>query len=317
MKDEWQINAYVISHIGKVRRNLEDNFLLDNGNYINLNAQERISLDDPNGKHQYVEESYESRKSTSGIFAVCDGMGGCNSGEIASYIAVRSLADYKDKIVNSPDIKTSIDYYQEYVYMTNKAILDYCNSNPESRGMGTTLVSLLIKDNAAAIINLGDSSAFIYKDNQLRKISKTHTEGQRLVDLKIVSENELIGVKSRNALTRYLGMDEKIGIPLGDISDLYDIGDKQYFILCSDGLTDCVTEDKINEMLNRNEQINIVEVANLLLREALIGIDGKNGGADNITVLLVEVRKLKKNLFIKFLGEYEKVLRNCITGLKD
>ena len=283
------ITSYAISHIGKVRSNHEDNFLLDNGQVIDIKTQKNIKIDKNIDSKQYIESSYKKR-TNKGIFTVCDGMGGHNCGEIASFIAVRNLLKLKDKILQNDNIQSSIDSFQKYIEYTNKDILNFSKQNNETKGMGTTLVSLIIKNKKAALINLGDSTAFAYEKNKLSKITKSHTEGQRLLDLGIISKDEVKKLRIKNALTRFLGMSEEMGTPVGDVHEI-DVNNDMYFILCSDGLTDILSEDKIEEVLNELKNQPIKNIARYLVNAALIGDENTKGGRDNITVVIVKVEK--------------------------
>lgn len=217
-------------------------------------------------------------------------MGGHNCGEIASFIAVRNLLKLKDKILQNDNIQSSIDSFQKYIEYTNKDILNFSKQNNETKGMGTTLVSLIIKNKKAALINLGDSTAFAYEKNKLSKITKSHTEGQRLLDLGIISKDEVKKLRIKNALTRFLGMSEEMGTPVGDVHEI-DVNNDMYFILCSDGLTDILSEDKIEEVLNELKNQPIKNIARYLVNAALIGDENTKGGRDNITVVIVKVEK--------------------------
>lgn len=285
----YKITSYAMSHIGKVRSNHEDNFLLDNGDLIDNKIQKNIKIDHAINSKQYIESSYNKR-TNQGIFTVCDGMGGHNCGEIASFIAVKNLSKLKDKILQNNNIQSSIVSFQKYIEYTNNDILNFSKNNNETKGMGTTLVSLIIKNKKAAIINLGDSTAFTYEKNKLTKITKSHTEGQRLLDLGIISKDELKKLRIKNALTRFLGMSEEMGTPIGDVHEI-DINNDMYFILCSDGLTDVLSEDKIEEILNQLKNQSIENIGRYLVNAALIGDENNKGGRDNITVVIVKIEK--------------------------
>lgn len=299
------ITSYAISHIGKVRSNHEDNFLLDNGQLIDIKTQKNIKIDNNINYKQYIENSYDKR-TNQGIFTVCDGMGGHNCGEIASFIAVRNLSKIKDKILKNDNIKSSIENFQKYIQYTNRDILKFSKKDIETKGMGTTLVSLIIKNEKAALINIGDSTAFAYEQNKLTKITKSHTEGQRLLDIGIISKDEVKKLRIKNALTRFLGMSEEMGTPVGDVYEI-DINNDMYFILCSDGLTDVVSEDKIEEILNQSRDESIKTIGRNLVNKALIGDKNTKGGRDNITVVIVKIekdrckniKKLKLNIRVK------------------
>ncbi|GKU29327.1 PP2C family protein-serine/threonine phosphatase [Clostridium folliculivorans] len=299
MSGNYNVISYAISHIGKVRDSHEDNFLLDNGEIIDRSMQKNIKLQNGINSKQYVEALCYKDRTDTAIYAVCDGMGGHNSGEIASFIAVNSLVKNRERIFCGFDIQDAIKNFQKYIETTNKNILMFCNEYPESYGMGSTLVSLLIKDNRAAIINLGDSSAFIYEKGTFSKVTKDHTEGQRLLELNIISPAELKKNKARNILTRYLGMNEEHGMPIGEVSNIFDISDEPTFLLCSDGLTDNVSENKIGQVISKIGKQNIEDIGKELLNNALCGHEGEDKGSDNITIMLIKIEKTKSTIFKK------------------
>lgn len=309
MRGNYSIISYAISHIGKLRDSHEDNFLLDNGEIIDRSIQKNIKLKDDIDSKKYVEAFCYKDRADIGIYAVCDGMGGHNSGEIASFIAVNSLVKNRERIFCGFDIEGAIKNFQKYIETTNEKILTFCNEYPESYGMGTTLVSLLMKDNKAAIINLGDSSAFIYEKDNFSKVTKDHTEGQRLLELNIISPDELEKIRAKHILTRYLGMNEEQGMPIGEISDIFDISDEPLFLLCSDGLTDNVSENMIGQIISKIGKHNIEDIGRELLNNALCGHEGEDKGNDNITVVLVKIEKTKSTIFKNsFIGNHIKCM---------
>lgn len=292
MKVCYNIVSYAISHIGKVRGNNEDNFLLDNGELIYNNIPQNINRENTIDSKQCIECLYE-KIDNKGIFAVADGMGGQSCGEVASFIAVRNLLEVKDNILKYDNIESSIECFQEYIEDANENILKVSEVNSDTKSMGTTLVSLIINNEKAALINLGDSTAFIYENNKLRKITRSHTEAQVLLDIGIISENEIKNLRIKNSLTRFLGMNEELGTPVGDVYQV-DINSDMYFILCSDGLTDVVSEDKIEKILNNSNKSSIKSIGRKLVDLALIGDENNKGGRDNITVLIVKIENNKQ-----------------------
>lgn len=279
------IKSCVISHMGMHRQNHEDNFLISNGDYITKDEQELFV----SKKIAYIQKSFEIRCNRA-LFAVSDGMGGHNSGEVASLIAVKSLYEDIENILSSDGIDTAVNRFQSYVNKVNNEICSKSKRNSQLHGMGATLSSLIIFEGKVVGINIGDSRIYKYDGCELFQITKDQTEGQRLLDLKLLSEEEVKSFKSRKALSRYLGMNEGVCSLKGEVSTILDCKTREWYLLCTDGLTDVLSNDEINLILsNFYKNQNLYKAANELVENALRGTANKQGGVDNITVMLVEV----------------------------
>ena len=206
------------------------------------------------------------------LLAVADGMGGHKAGEVASKIAIDHLVDEFNKLTTFGSKENAIEWLRNIVVEINNMIFDYTNNNPNSKGMGTTLV-LAVKTNDYILFgNIGDSSGYVVKNQKLHKVTKDHT----LVNL-LVSTGELTGEEARyhprkNVLMRALGANDPIEI------DIFDVDPNiEGIFLCSDGLTNMLSEEQIEKILN----------SDLPIEEAVVKLIKKSnsrGGTDNITI---------------------------------
>jgi len=255
-----KIESTAITHIGNVRDNNEDNYFV-NGKY---KADNSISVEGYADKTQ--RDSY--------LYAVCDGMGGESFGETASMIAVQTLAGYM-----STDIRQTVF---DYIQRANSFICDEIIKNNGARS-GTTLAILHIINNKAVSYNIGDSRVYFYRKKMLYLMSEDHTETQRLIKMGLLDIESAKNHASRNKLTQHLGIfpNELIIEPF--VSQEVKVKKNDIFLLCSDGLTDMVSDDDIREIISRNDADTHA------IAKELSAAARQNGGKDNITVVVVKV----------------------------
>ena len=214
-----------------------------------------------------------------GIFLLADGMGGHNAGEVASKLAVDAAHDYlKDRISTIESDDELLSALDAAIMRAHEAIKESAHaSDIQLRGMGTTLVALVTKNEKAYICHAGDSRAYLLRDS-LKQLTKDHTMGEYLVEQKIMSR-EKVPAQQWHTLTQAVGTGEnlipdknKIGLKSGDI-----------LLLCSDGLTDMLENVEIAALL-KNDKNNMNKIADSLLAEA-----NNRGGRDNISLILVTI----------------------------
>ena len=206
------------------------------------------------------------------VLAIADGMGGHKAGEVASSIAIEQVKDsfYSKETLGKKE--DAIEWLREIVKVINKKIFDYAKQNPESKGLGTTLVIAIRTEDYILYGNIGDSSGYVIKNNILHKVTKDHTYVGMLVNTGKISEETAKNHPGKNLLTRALGANDPIEIDIFDI----DTSVKGLF-LCSDGLTNMLTDEQIEKILNSN--LPIEEVVVKLIRKA-----NSRGGTDNISI---------------------------------
>jgi PPM family protein phosphatase len=230
--------------VGKVRTNNEDSILID-----------------------------EKR----GIFILADGMGGHNAGEVASKLAVDTAHDFlKDYIVKTKDDEEILRILDSAVVKAHEAIKEKAYSDINLRDMGTTIVVLVIKKKRAYLCHAGDSRAYLLRDS-LEQLTKDHTMGEYLVDKKIMPR-EQVPLQQWHTLTQAVGVGNA---PAAD-KKYVDIKKGDLLLVCSDGLTDMLTDEEITAILKKDNN-NINDLADSLVAEA-----NDRGGRDNISVVLVQ-----------------------------
>lgn len=249
------IRYFYTSHVGRVRKENQDNFFC-NGDYL---------PHDNKGTDGILQGSVSAKAAP--VFAIFDGMGGEEHGEVASYLAAKEMAQF------SFDKGMEKDFF-DFCSNANCAICDYMKDH-EISSMGTTAAIVKLTSSASGICNIGDSKIFLLADGVMNQISMDHVG---------------IGVFGRKPpLTQNLGIpeDEMLIDPYVAVGS-YRPGD--IYLICSDGVTDMITTQRIQEILTENHGM---DAAKLLLSEAL-----ENGGKDNTSFILLYVEK-KKTVFEK------------------
>ena len=214
---------------------------------------------------------------TESLFAVADGMGGHAAGEVASQVAVETL---KDEFEKNPTAAGLVDATRA----ANANVLRRADEDAATRGMGTTVCAAALVPNEAGsgdalvIVNVGDSRAYLLRDGELSQITEDHSVADELQRAGQLTEEQAATDRRRHVLTRVLGMDVNVTPDRFDLDPFR--GDR--ILLASDGLTNEVPDGEIASILRRIEDPG--EAARELVRVAK-----NNGGADNITVVLVDV----------------------------
>ena len=255
-----KIESTGITHVGLVRENNEDNFFI-NGIY-------------KSNKKGVAEGYVDNMQRDTYLYAVLDGMGGESYGEYASMIAAKSLIKY----ISSDIRRTIFDYIQN----ANKLICDEITKNNGIRS-GTTLALLYIREGKAMAYNIGDSRIYLCRNDDLYLLSEDHTEAQRLINAGRLDEESARHHKSKNILTQHLGIfpSEMILEPYASAEIRLKRNDM--FMLCSDGLTDMVSDDNIREIMVRGD-LDVPGITKELSATAQ-----ENGGNDNTTIIVAKV----------------------------
>lgn len=222
------------------------------------------------------DHNEDSALAEGGIFVVADGMGGHAAGEVASGIVVETMRE----LVRRDDL-TSDDVTRQLL-LANQRILDAVASHPEQKGMGTTASGLaLVTAGGAdhwAVFNVGDSRVYRHIDGSLTQVTVDHSEVQELVDAGVITSEEARVHPSRNVVTRSLGTDYAYH---SDVWVLPPYAGER-FVLCSDGLTNEISDELLFEILQHNPDPQAA--AEELVRAAV-----EAGGRDNVTVVVVNL----------------------------
>jgi PPM family protein phosphatase len=221
-----------------------------------------------------------------GLVVLADGMGGYRGGEIASAIAVetvlRELKAAMRNITHSDPEPTKRGcgkslLIRRAVLDANEAICRTAAAKPEYRAMGTTLVAALFRDSRIVVASVGDSRLYRLRAARLEQITVDHSLRQEMINRGICTPEEARVSLNKNLVTRALGIEATVAV------DIYDhvVAPGDIYLLCSDGLSDMLSDDEISDILKRCDA-DLETTA-----EALIARANERGGRDNVSVILV------------------------------
>ncbi|MGE5558048.1 MAG: Stp1/IreP family PP2C-type Ser/Thr phosphatase [Bacillota bacterium] len=226
------------------------------------------AVTDPGKMRTRNEDSCGSKDN---IFVVADGMGGHQAGEIASSTAVdQILLGYR------PDMTD--DEIKDLLIRTNHEILRLARSDTQFNGMGTTLSLMVLKNGSYHLWHVGDSRIYVFKGRRLLQLTSDHSVVGELMRQGSITENEAMLHPQRNVLTRALGTDRELKIETGEGP----AAPGDVFMLCTDGLSGVVAHAEMENILNTDSSLG-------KKAEKLVELANKQGGPDNITVMLVMV----------------------------
>ena len=208
-----------------------------------------------------------------GLFAVADGMGGHAAGEVASQLAIDAVREEFAAPVRDDEVVARI---ASSVNRANRNIAERIRSQPECRGMGTTLVLCVTRGDRFWVAHVGDSRAYLLRGDGIRQLTADHSFVNELVRLGMLSREEAARDPRRNVVTRALGS----GAPVAPdvFEDRWEEGDR--LLLCSDGLNTMVGDDEILRLV-RQAGDDLDRAVDALIAAAIAG-----GGEDNVTVVL-------------------------------
>ncbi len=208
--------------------------------------------------------------------ALCDGMGGVTGGEIASAIAIETFRKKVDSL-GDKTLKHSqyADFLYEIVKDANENIYSSALHNPNLMGMGTTFVAAICDDNKVTVANVGDSRAYLIDSEGIKQITKDHSLVNELLEHGEISRREATIHPKKNVITRALGVEKKVECDIFDKN----IKNGQYLLICSDGLTNEISDPEIHFEVCNGDTIESA-------CKSLIGIANTRGGHDNITVII-------------------------------
>jgi PPM family protein phosphatase len=273
------IEIYATSHIGRVRKGNEDNYLL-----LNIsNSRTMTSSQDPN---EFIVQTQKFEVDEHGIvLAVSDGMGGALAGEVASQMAVetvstRILNEDPDATLspNSPNSSLIERLYDATVY-ANHLIHNQGRTDPQFSGMGATFTGVGITQEAVDLIQVGDSRAYLVRNAKIYQVTKDQSLVQQLIDSQQISPEEAETHALKNVILQALGAQNEVyPVPARLIPQRGDI-----LLLCSDGLSNKLhAEDLLRIILDNLDELDTA--CKHLINEA-----NERGGEDNITVILAKL----------------------------
>lgn len=216
------------------------------------------------------------------LMVVADGVGGHAAGEVASQLAIDTLQAVVAKAVLQSH--SGGGYGENWLELTLRHALEEANSiiiqqqeaQAELKGMATTVVVALSNRRQLAVSHLGDSRCYLYAENQLTQLTRDHTVLQNLLEEGKITQREFEALPMHNLISQALGLSEA---PEFEIMQ-YEFKEQQAFLLCSDGLTNCVSDSEILHKLNRYPDLSECV-------DQLITLANDNGGSDNISVVIL------------------------------
>lgn len=263
--------AVCLAHIGS-RSGYEDNYCLD-GRYLTDAMQRQLE----DGRMHCQCGGCGGRVC---CFVVSDGMGGHNAGEVASRICVQRLAGLKQPLQQCGSLQQAVDLLQDELARINAEVCGLGRADRACAGMGAALVLCVLMEQECAILHVGDCRAYHFDGEQLLRLTKDHTEGQRLLDLGLLTRKELTRFRARKHLNRYIGYDQPGYVFQAEASSYRLKGG--VLLLCSDGLTDALDDGEMAAILRQ-------EPALLRAGERMAGRAATAAGADNVTVMLIPI----------------------------
>jgi len=222
-----------------------------------------------------------------GLYVVCDGMGGHASGEVASQMAVECLRNFFRETREDPELTWpyKMDRSRRYeenrlitgIKLANLRIHEASKTESKFHGMGTTIVSVFFVDEGVYLGHVGDSRIYRIRDGAIEQVSEDHSLLNDYIKMKKLSPEEIANFPHKNVIVRALGMKESVKVDT--VFESPHPGD--IYLLCSDGLSGEVKDPVMNDIVQRHQD-DLQAACHALIEEA-----NRNGGHDNITVVLV------------------------------
>ncbi len=272
------VETHAASHIGRVRKGNEDNYLL-----LNISSAKAWTSSQEDG--EFVVESQNFEINGNGVvMAVSDGMGGALAGEVASTMAVETVSE---KMLDDDSHETLTPEEQEH-YLINRLynatvfanylIHQQGRTDPQFQGMGATFTGIGVTPDAADIIQVGDSRAYLVRGGKIYQVTKDQSLVQQLIDAQQISAEEAETHTLKNVILQALGAQNEIYPVSARVAPCRN----DVFLLCSDGLSNKIGADDMQQIINdnfdqlQNACVDLVKMANA------------NGGEDNITVVVAK-----------------------------
>jgi serine/threonine protein phosphatase PrpC len=254
---------------------------------INLSSALEVATATHPGMVRSHNEDSVAADAEVGLAVLADGMGGYNAGEVASGIAVELIKAEMKKTLAAHDSghldgdTTAERLITEHGARANSAIYQAAQSHPQYSGMGTTLVVALWHDNRMSVGHIGDSRLYRMRGGALEQITRDHSLLQEQIDSGMITKEQARHSQNKNLVTRAVGIDREVDTEV----HTYAVQAGDVYLLCSDGLSDMVTDEDIQTTLS-SLQANLPLAAQQLVQQA-----NDNGGRDNVSVILVRVLK--------------------------
>jgi PPM family protein phosphatase len=235
-------------------------------------------------KRKINEDSFLADKGM-GLFMVLDGIGGHLAGEVASKLGLNTIKEnvmrlLTDKrLAENQKLSQEVQILNKSLALANTVVYEAANSQPEYFGMGTTVASLLLGGDKIAIAHVGDSRIYLIRKKSIERLTEDHSLVMEQLKRGIISAEEAEKSEMKNIITRALGAEELLTPTLDELIPFND----DLFLICSDGLTDLVTDEELLEIILKN-RASLDQAIQDLIDKA-----NEKGGKDNITAILVSI----------------------------
>jgi PPM family protein phosphatase len=236
-----------------------------------LKVAEEAHKTDTGRQRQANEDSYFARAP---VFAVADGMGGAQAGEVASRIAARAFERRRATSDEGP----AEGQLEKIAKEANREIHKLAQEDSSRAGMGTTLTAAMLRDDEVALGHVGDSRAYLLRNGELKRLTKDHSLVEELRRQGRLTEEQAEEHPQRSIITRALGPEPSVNVD----TMTFPARDGDVFLLCSDGLTTMVSDDQIREILVSSKNLRVAV-------HKLVDAANRGGGRDNITAVAFRV----------------------------
>ncbi len=224
------------------------------------------------GRVRSVNEDAILSKPELGLWAVADGMGGHEVGDVASKMILEAI----DYIEPSNDLTCLVNDVEDALIEVNQRLLDYSRDVLDNKTVGSTIVVLIISGRVGICMWVGDSRLYRYRKGQLERLTRDHSRVEELIEQGRISEQEAENHPESNVITRAVGVDEDFCVDI----NAFDASTGDTFLLCSDGLYNMLDQDELSAHLEKSENN---EKVNQLIESAL-----DKGAPDNVSVIVVK-----------------------------
>jgi len=221
------------------------------------------------------------------LFMVCDGVGGAEKGEVASALACDSFQTFFSTFLDGND-PTEV-FINKSVHYTEARFDEYVDHHPDAKGMATTLTLLYIGESGITVAHIGDSRIYQFRGGQIIYQTMDHSYVQSMISLGQLTKEEAAVHPQRNVITRALmGTSHSVD---ADVDFIKDIQEGDVFFLCTDGVTDCISDDKLATLFSSS--INSESIKNQIIEHC------SEASKDNFSFYIIPIQGIQKNVGYK------------------
>ncbi|EZP77991.1 protein serine/threonine phosphatase [Parageobacillus genomosp. 1] len=211
------------------------------------------------------------------LAVVADGMGGHLAGDVASEMTISYLKQQWEQSEHISSPAVAEQWLKDHVAAVNRILFEHSLQHEECQGMGTTIVSAICTDQFATVGHIGDSRCYLFNKNGFQQITEDHSLVNELVKKGQISKEDAEHHPRKNVLLRALGTEREVKLDMKTVS----IDEHDMLLLCSDGLSNKVSEEMMLHILNSDDPLEHKA-------QALIDLANERGGEDNITLVIID-----------------------------